>query len=326
MSDSARKREKIVSLSQTEMMFVIAAVALVLFLLADTQRRTAQTSERKINEELIALREVREDTAHNDAAEEDMLAEVTEILTTEGALAAGENSPQRLRREIPDAVRELARQNNERAAEQKEIDAALSATDAADTADAADSDSRAQRIRRLSQDAARGEAAADALGVGDTPPATLAAEIKNLHRTIEAKDAQIKDIALIGFLPCWPGPSGQKPRHYSAIKVEYQPTRDKNLPKRDKKRYKIEPHPHLRAQAAVVRSALAGNLALLLSPPSGWIGEDEFERFGELVQEQKNLQYPDKQECKLVARINREASGYETGFISRIGFYPIWWQ
>ena len=317
MSDSARKREKIISLSQAEMMFVIAAVALVLFLLADTQRRSAQTSESKISEELTALRET---AARDDAPpEEDMLAEVAEILTTEGAFAAGENSPQRLRREIPDAVRELARQKNESAAAQKEIDDALSATDAADTTDTADADSRAQRIRRLLQDAARGEAAADALGVGDTPPATLAAEIKNLRRAIEAKNAQIKDIAKIGFLPCWLGPSGQKPRHYSAIRVEYRS-------KRDKKPYKIEPHPHLRAQAAVVRSALAGNLALLLSPPSGWIGEDEFERFGEIVQEQKNLQYPDKQECKLVARINREASGYETGFISRIGFYPIWWQ
>ena len=136
MSDSARKREKIVSLSQTEMMFVIAAVALVLFLLADTQRRTAQTSESKISEELTALRET---AARDDAPpEEDMLAEVAEILTAEGALAAGENSPQRLRREIPDAVRELARQKNESAAAQKEIDAALSATDTADIADAAD--------------------------------------------------------------------------------------------------------------------------------------------------------------------------------------------
>ena len=134
MSDSARKREKIVSLSQTEMMFVIAAVALVLFLLADTQRRTAQTSESKISEELTALRET---AARDDApSEEDMLAEVAEILTAEGALAAGENSPQRLRREIPDAVRELARQKNENAAAQKEIDAALSATDTADIADA----------------------------------------------------------------------------------------------------------------------------------------------------------------------------------------------
>ena len=189
MSDSARKREKIVSLSQTEMMFVIAAVALVLFLLADTQRRTAQTSESKISEELTALRET---AARDDApSEEDMLAEVAEILTAEGALAAGENSPQRLRREIPDAVRELARQKNESAAAQKEIDDALSATDdAADTADAADADSRAQRIRRLLQDAARGEAAADALGVGDTPPATIAAEIKNLRRAIEGKDTR----------------------------------------------------------------------------------------------------------------------------------------
>ena len=316
MSDSARKREKIVSLSQTEMMFVIAAVALVLFLLADTQRRTAQTSESKISEELTALRET---AARDDAPqEEDMLAEVAEILTAEGALAAGENSPQRLRREIPDAVRKLARQKNESAAAQKEIDDALSATDAADTTDAEDSDSRAQRIRRLLQDAARGEAAADALGIGDTPPATIAAEIKNLRRAIEGKDTRGNTLdhkLRFGFLPCWLGRGAQEPPYYFALDVVYRSGR-----------YKIEPHPHLRAQAAVVRAALAGDLALLSSPPSGWIGEDEFERFGEIVQEQKNLQYPDKQECKLVARINREASGYETGFISRIGFYPIWWQ
>ena len=321
MSDSARKREKIVSLSQTEMMFVIAAVALVLFLLADTQRRTAQTSEHKISEELTALRAT---AARDDAPpEEDMLAEVAEILTAEGALAAGENSPQRLRREIPDAVRELARQKNESAAAQKEIDDALSATDAADianaadTADAEDSDSRAQRIRRLLQDAARGEAAADALGIGDTPPATIAAEIKNLRRAIEGKDTRgnTRDHKLrFGFLPCWLGRGAQEPPYYFALDVVYRSGR-----------YKIEPHPHLRAQAAVVQSALAGDLALLSSPPSGWIGEDEFERFGRRAQKQKNLQYPNNPECRLIAKINRGAGGHQIVFVrDRVGFYPIY--
>ena len=318
MSDSARKREKIVSLSQTEMMFVIAAVALVLFLLADTQRRTAQTSESKISEELTALRET---AARDDAPpEEDMLAEVAEILTAEGALAAGENSPQRLRREIPDAVRELARQKNESAAAQKEIDDALSATDAADAAnvaDAEDSDSRAQRIRRLLQDAARGEAAADALGVGDTPPATIAAEIKNLRRAIEGKDTRGNTLdhkLRFGFLPCWLGRGAQEPPYYFALGVVYRSGR-----------YKIEPHPHLRAQAAVVRSALAGDLALLSSPPSGWIGEDEFEQFGRRAQRQKNLQYPNNPECRLIAKINRGAGGHQIVFVrDRVGFYPIY--
>ena len=315
MSDSARKREKIVSLSQTEMMFVIAAVALVLFLLADTQRRTAQTSESKISKELTALRE----TAARDNAlpEEDMLAEVAEILTAEGALAAGENSPQRLRREIPDAVRELARQKNESAAAQKEIDDALSATDSADTADEADADSRAQRIRRLLQDAARGEAAADALGVGDTPPATIAAEIKNLRRAIEGKDTRGNTLdhkLRFGFLPCWLGRGAQEPPYYFALDVVYRSGR-----------YKIEPHPHLRAQAAVVHSALAGDLALLSSPPSGWIGEDEFERFGRRAQRQKNLQYPNNPECRLIAKINRGAGGHQIVFVrDRVGFYPIY--
>ena len=314
MSDSARKREKIVSLSQTEMMFVIAAVALVLFLLADTQRRTAQTSESKISEELTALRET---AARDDAPEEDMLAEVAEILTAEGALAAGENSPQRLRREIPDAVRELARQKNESAAAQKEIDAALSATDAADTADTADADSRAQRIRRLLQDAARGEAAADALGIGDTPPATIAAEIKNLRRAIEGKDTRGNTLdhkLRFGFLPCWLGRGAQEPPYYFALGVVYRSGR-----------YKIEPHPHLRAQAAVVRAALAGDLALLSSPPSGWIGEDEFEQFGQRAQRQKNLQYPNNPECRLIAKINRGAGGHQIVFVrDRVGFYPIY--
>lgn len=323
MSDSARKREKIVSLSQAEIMFVIAAVMLVLFMLADARRQTAQTEERAAREELRAAREAADGGAQE---EEDMLAEVVDILTAEGALAAESGPAPRLRRAIPDAVRDLARQKNESEKAQQEIDAALGADETENV------EPRTRRIRRLLQDAARGEAAAKALGVADAPPATVAAEIEklrqaadanairaqnqDLRRAVDAKDARIEELnqKLRSFLPCWLGRGAGEPQYYFALTVEYRSGQ-----------YKIEPHQDLRAQAAVVQSALAGELALLLSPPSGWIGEEEFERFGRQAQKQKFLQYPNAPECELVAELNRSASGHQVRFVHRRAkFYPIY--
>ena len=164
------------------------------------------------------------------------------------------------------------------------------------SANAAGKNAAAENARRLREDIVRLQ----------KENAALRARAK-----VAAGDSAARNLRReIGCLPCWLG-SGA-PRYYFAFNITYT----KNL-------FRISPHRDLQSGAPPVQEALAGALGAIYDYPRGAVGREEFLRFAEKITAAKKRMYGENG-CRLPATINEEATGRTIKFVrDAAGFCPI---
>ncbi len=331
MNDYARQRGRIISLTHTEIMFILTAVVLILLLAKefDLAKATTEISDLQEKQVLIASDELGE--------------QVTQILLrekviSEATLNKAKKGDELLLSAVTDAVEELVTQQQQAEDLEKLVDSALdistqpSQPESAESALAEDDElaqQRADKLAKLQNDAAGGQAAAEALNIDNPAPEQIQQAISNL-RDIAQEAGVLEATASLneidryklrfGFLPCWLG-QGEQPQYF----YTYRTTFDNTQPKP----YRIQPHAHLNANAQVVKNAISSELRILLDYPKGWIDSNTLENFGKQVQARKKRMYadqPEKADCRLVTLINRKpTTGEEIVFIrDAVGFYPIY--
>ena len=320
---TARKSEWVISLTQTEIMLVLASIILILLLAKDSEFKKEKQKVVFLQQQIASVKtpEPPSEPESPSPPEVDITKEVTGILERGGLIDPKEESRQVLGDKATEAVQNLVD-------EKKAVDDALRL---AESTLGESPDARHEKILQMGEDAAAGKAAQDALGIakGDAEAlrnriagleksteeiedasSSLAEENSKLRDRIANTEAEIKRLR-IGFLPCWPRDDSQPPYHFTTYLTEYNKTQ---------RRFHISPHWDERIP--IVQKALAGELSLLRNHPKGWITESEFAAFGQKIRERKNRLYGE--ECRLVTRIN-DAGQKAIEFVrDNVGFYPVY--
>ena len=289
MKTPHHRRERIVTLTQVEIMLVLAIIILVLaaaknadlnearLLIADSKTRGKVLEDEKndLAEKLAAAENAAQKTAANTPpAPSDLDEEITEELISGGG---GEKRPP------------LGKTT------------ALSVS-AKNTA--------AESLPEKKEPTVKQESAAQNTLRAEN--ARLKNEIAALQQNARRAAAAQKIKNEVGFLPCWPG--AQKRRYYFAYNITYFPGGDN---------FRIAPHPDLASGAEVVRRALAGELAALNDYPRGLISRRLFLQFAKKITAAQKRLYGN--ECRLAVTINKRGVDLTitNDFIyRRAGFYP----
>lgn len=338
-SSLAWGREATVSLTQTEIMLVLAVVVLLLLLVKDEDLAVAKDDLRETEERIVALMaqdEMSEEAIIEQREQAELAREVKEVLVRResASYAARDRKPALL----PEDVQELRRiveetpQRNDEAAlvnavlerlgpevepgdgtprsMQEQIDQLDDAVALARAFDEHLSPDRQEALRSaLERDDANSVAGGDA--VRDLLSQWLPDAAKGDGQSATSLGDQV------GFDPCWPRQGDRSERrYYIAYDVTYANSR-----------YAVKPHSDWQAGVPIVNQALAGPLSVLRNYPREPVTPDELLESGQRIEAavdslRKNGTYPPK--CLLVATINEEASGAVAKFLRhRVGIYPI---
>ena len=326
---TARKSEWVISLTQTEIMLVLASIILILLLRSTLILEKAENKIAVLQKQAESVKnsEPPSEPESPSPPEANITEEVTGILERGGLIDPKEESRQVLGDKATEAVQNLV--DDKRA-----VDGALRL---AESTVGESPDARLEKIRQIGEDAAAGKAAQDALGIakGDAEAirnriaglkksaeevedasSSLAEENSKLRDRIANTEAENKRLGFklrIGFLPCWLS-ADVRQSYYHTYRTKYDASQN---------RFRISPHPHLDKRIPIIQAALAGELSLLRNHPKGWITESEFATFGQKIRERKNRLYGE--ECRLTTKINEAATGKEIKFIrDKVGLYPIY--
>lgn len=334
-------REAIVSLTQTEIMLVLAAIVLVLLLVKDGDLTATKTDLAEAEERNSRLTEKR--TASGDAVVEqqeqvDLASEVKEVLVRSGAAPPDENGSARLSPRDVTTVERMVEEQGQQEAETAAVDRAL---ERAGLTPAGKVQPKQQQIDQLGSAALLGEALRkglsperqralqDALDRGEEGEVGVGKQDGPLAYQGEAleellaewlRDGPQQGSGLgdqVGFDPCWPGPGGVGARrYYIAYDLTYAD-----------ERYVVRPHSDWRVGLPIVDEALSGPLSVLRSYPRAPASTQEMLVFGRRINAalsplRENGSYAP--ECLLVATLNEEASGKIAKFLRQdVGLYPI---
>lgn len=333
-SSLAWGREATVSLTQTEIMLVLAVVVLLLLLVKDGDLAIAKDDLQETEERIATLTEqhaMSEEAIVEQREQVELAREVKEILIRGESVPPAGNGTARLRpRDRKTAllrredVEELDRVLEENSSVKSVLKRLKPETEPMDSApprqeqidQLGDAVAIAAALRRhLSpegQDDLRsalergGEAVQDLLSrwVGD-------AATKDERRSGDGSGDQV------GFDPCWPRPGGRRERRYY---IAYDLTYANG-------RYAVKPHSDWQAGVPIVDRALANRVSVLHDFPRTSVSAGELLKLGQRIDAgldplREDGTYPPK--CLLVATINEEASGAVAKFIRHeVGLYPI---
>ena len=327
-SSLAWGREATVSLTQTEIMLVLAVVVLLLFLVKDEDLATAKDDLRETEERIDRLlgQYAGSEGAPIEVLEQaDLAGEVKKILVRNESGPSAEPETPRLqpkdRRPAPlrpEDVEELGRvvkKAQKIGLETKPVDGAPTPKkepldqldDAVATGVALHEHLSPERQRALQNALERG---------GEAVQELLSQWFGDLATTgQEQTGISIGD--QVGFDPCWPRPGGRRVRrYYIAYDVTYA-----------NGRYAVKPHSDWQAGVPMVDEALAGPVSVLRTYPRTSVSPEELLNLGKRIDDaldplREDGTYPPK--CLLVATINEEASGAVAKFIRHeVGIYPI---
>ena len=325
---TARKSEWVISLTQTEIMLVLASIILILLLAKDIEFKEEKQKVVFLQQQIESIKtpEPPSEPESPSPPEVDITEEVTGILERGELIDPKEESLQVLGDKATEAVQNLVD-------EKKAVDDALRL---AESPLGESPDARHEKILQMGEDAAAGKAAQDALGIakGDAEAirnriaglkksaeevedasSSLAEENSKLRDRIANTEAENKRLGFklrIGFLPCWLR-ADVRTSYYHTYHTKYDASQN---------RFRISPHPDLDKRIPIIQAALAGELSLLRNHPKGWITEPEFATFGQKIRERKNRLYGE--ECRLTTTIDKDATGKEILFIrDKVGLYPI---
>lgn len=303
-----RHRERIITLTQAEIMLVLAVVILLLLAAKNSDLTAAHANLNDAREKIAALQS--KPTLGEETPPEEKTAAATDITPPDpdapitAPLVPGGEPPQpsqplgeekaqtpagkpKTEKNQEELLRDLQLQNAQFENEIKRLENENTALE--------------EKIADLTAPRTPAEKEPDAETPDETPPAAISQTAKELRDEI-------------GFVPCWLGPG--TPRYYFTYNITYFPGKDK---------FRIAPHRDLQSNAPVVRNAINGELALINHYPKGEISRGDFLRFAQSVRAAQKRQYGENG-CRLAATINKRGVDLTVtnDFIfSRIGFYPV---
>ena len=346
-------REAIVSLTQTEIMLVLAVVILLLLLAKNVDLAAAEADVEAVRQLNAALEERTKATQEEileQKTQADLAREVKDVLVRGGSGPPPDSATPSLQ---PGDVATIEKAIRQQTAEQQAVDEALRRAGVVDQGR-----HKANRIEELGAEAGLAKVLReslsperrrelqeamerDRLAAGHDASQRVESGVSDSEQvgTSEADegrdDEAVKRLLAewlhdsptregrrgsgdqVGFDPCWPGSGGhQERRYYIAFNITYQD-----------KRFLVTPHPDWRAGVATVDRALSGPLAVLREHPRGWTTRERLHEFGRRVEEalkpmRTRGEYVD--ECLLVTTLNEEASGAVAKFLRvTVGLYPI---
>ena len=352
-SSLAWGRETIVSLTQAEIMLVLAVVLLLLLLVKNEDLAAAKDDLREAEERTSALAEqgaMSEEAIVEQREQAELAREVKEMLVRRESAPPAETGTARLqprdreanllrsedveelRRVVEEtvlvnrAIERLERETESvngappRPPRQERVKQLGDAVAIAGALDAHLSPERQDALRSaLERDNAnlmpRSEQGARATSGGEAVGELLSQWLGDTAATNGRSDGGRGD--QVGFDPCWPRPARRNERrYYVAYDVTYA-----------NGRYAVKPHSDWQAGVPVVDEALAGPVSALRDYPRTSVSPDELLKLGQRIDAavdglRKSRAYPPK--CLLVATINEEASGAVAKFIRhKVGIYPI---
>ena len=301
-----RHRERIITLTQAEIMLVLAVVILLLLAVKNSDLTAAHANLNDAREKIAALQQ----TLGEETPPEDKTAAATDITPADpdapitAPLVPGGEPPQssqplgeeqsqtpagkqKTEKKQEELLRDLQAQNAQFENEIQRLENENAALE--------------EKIADLTAPHIPPEKEPDAETPDETPPTAISQTAKELRDEI-------------GFAPCWPGPGN--PRYYFTYNITYFPGKDK---------FRIAPHRDLQSNAPVVRNAINGELALINNYPKGEISRGAFLRFAKSVRAAQKRQYGENG-CRLAATINKRGVDLTVtnDFIfSRAGFYPV---
>ena len=356
----SRRREGIVSLTQTEIMLVLAVVILILLIAKNGELLVASGKLAATNETLKTMCARNPEQAEclvlansassSESSPTEPSAEIDESAPVPANLEPGPNSPAEQYEQLA-AVLEL---ESDASFEQvRETVKEVAATDAVVRDELKlGSDASPEQVRETVKKTAETDAVvrdelklhSDAspeqiretlgdikqkAGLTDDDAQTSRQEagaIDNLQQELAEATAEAKKLRAekagdkVGFNPCWPGP-----RLAGEEGKYYYSAFDLTYYPADRQ-FKIAPHKDLQSAVAVVQNALGGELRVIKNYPKGKITREAFQAFAGKINAAKNRQYRGNKaqaDCLLAATINETATNRENKFILKAGFYPI---
>jgi hypothetical protein len=292
-----RQSEWLIALTQTEIMFILASVILILLL--------AQQADFKA--ERAALIKEQAERMADLAESEDAAEEINQTLARAGLIAnSGENDKAAVgavrklveeKQELNRVLRRAARQEDgapQTAAQIKQLQAAA-AQATRDLANAREQiAAMKQEMENLRKQSAQG---------GESTAA--------LRRQVRAQQSEISRLR-VGFTPCWPR-EGASPPYYFAYRIIFDKAR---------RAFRVTPHAHLQSAAPPIAEALRGGLSFLKSPPGGWLSRAQFAAFGKKASAAKTRLYGE--ECRLAAQINDAGQDAIEFIRDQTAFFPVY--
>ena len=304
----ARKRDELISLTQTEIMLILAVVVLLLLMAKDADLTRVCTDYPELCTGVLGYEpperqqalghEGGESGAEGEAGEEsppsDPDEEVSETLVAGGGkkqkagLGSGGDSATTAIEVPPHLAGKEGASDGVSAANLEELRRENKGLQAENSA-----------LRRLLQ--------AEQLKARETS--------NEVEREVEPEVIQEVRPGIrreIGCLPCWLGDG--KPRYYYALNITYYPDEDEFL---------VSPHQHLEVNASPVRQSMGGELSMLSFPPSGRIDAPTLLSYSRDVIDAQRRLYGNNG-CSLPVTINEEATGKTIKLIrDTAGFCPI---
>ena len=317
----SRGREAVVSLTQTEIILVLATVLLLLLLGKNSHLATALDNLANAEETVQRLDD--QMTASPDEIAEqreqaDLAREVKEVLSRDGRGELAADRP-RLAPQDVEEVRQALQERDRQRAEQAAVDEALARSNIDASA------ARERQLERLGDAAATGTALRDALSTDRAAALDAAqagpqpeAQTRKLLAAWLREDAQADSAGAgdkVGFTPCWPR-AGER-GYLFAYDITYA-----------NEEYELRPHTDWESGAMAVADALAGPLGQVLRGyPQGPVGETSLREFGRRVEaaiEKRREQGIYREDCLLAVTLNGEASGNVAKFIRQsVLLYPV---
>lgn len=303
---SERSRQNMVSLTQTEIMFVFAALILVLLNQRELDNRDLRDANRRLAQEVHEVRLLAPEAGSAEgtgemrarAADERALEQIRDVLVASGQLEEPRSESRETEgRLMAEGVEELARQAAEakldepvknvleRAREEELFPGAISD---AEIAGAMLREARERSVRKSSEGAGVAQAGQGGIDRGNWADK-------------------------VGFDPCWEKITEEgELSHHFAFTTRYDS---------DTKLFMIEPG--WDAGVPVVRDALDWRLVMITDHPKGWVGKDEYAEFGKRVRDAARTAY--KPGCLLSTRLNLSADGHTARFVARF-IFPVYWD
>ena len=354
----SRRREGIVSLTQTEIMLVLAVVILILLIAKNGELLVASNKldamcERN-SEQAECPMTLADSAPSSESSPTEPSAEIDESAPVPANLEPGPNSPAEQYEQLAAVLQDELKLESDVSPEQvRETVKEIAATDAVVRDELKlGSDASPEQVRETVKKTAETDAVvrdelklhSDAspeqiretlgdikqkAGLTDDDAQTSRQEadaIDNLQQELAEATAEAKKLRAekagdkVGFNPCWPGPrlAGEEGKYYYSAFDLTYYPADRQ--------FKIAPHKDLQSAVAVVQNALGGELRVIKNYPKGKITREAFQAFAGKINAAKNRQYRGNKaqaDCLLAATINETATNRENKFILKAGFYPI---
>ncbi len=297
---SRQSRKTIISLTQTEIMFILATMILVMLLAQKRENLRLQDE----NQAIMSLPDSAFQ-ADQHSPKSRMSGEVKNVLDSSGSVDSDGTSTR-----LGSSKDARNGENLPAATEDRKNEPIRQTLDRIGAADLVREDlTEEERLRELIRLASIGKGL-EIHNQADVLPEDIKWTETGSSFIDSVPDVSRQTLAnKVGFDPCWPKVADGYISYHFTFSTVYDSETDL---------YRMEPA--WDESVLQVRNDLDSVMAVLRRRPEGWITEDEFARFGEEVREQTRTVY--RTDCLLVTRIN-DAGKKAILFIGKY-FYPIY--